>query len=394
MTVGPVPHQRSYVYGIDVIRFAAAILVALFHLTWLEKSVSSLAWYGWIGVQVFFVISGFVIAQSANNTTPIKFARSRFLRLYPAAWICAAINLAILVSLNDVSSALPKVFFASLTLYPTGPFLASAYWTLPIEISFYILIFAILMSQLFHRIEVITAVICTISSLYIIAYSLHCADIIHYDGLEFGYYSWKNLLILRHGIYFSCGIFLWLWSEGLLSRIGMAAGVLGLCAAPLEITCRSAEILALMPVRLSLSSAWPIPVGIWLACCGLIAAAAFWRRAIMCAPPTMLKGVRWIGLTTYPLYLIHENVGKTARNILLGVGLPYLVSALLALGLAAIVGLIVACAGEPALRNVLRERMTAKRAGSAPRGWLLYLDRPGGNLMGAVDIDRVRLAFK
>src|SRR5437879_816897 len=119
-------------------------------------------------------------------------------------------------------------FAISLTLYypfepfPHGPFLATAYWTLPIEITFYALIFTVLVARQFHQIERVAVVLCVASSLYLVAYSLHCSGFIEFEGLEFNYFGWKNLTLLRHGVYFSTGIFLWLWSEGLLSRLGRA----------------------------------------------------------------------------------------------------------------------------------------------------------------------------
>ena len=87
----------EYIYGIDLIRFACAFGVAAFHLTWKTPET---AWWmpvGWVGVQVFFVISGLVIANSAHGATPRQFLTSRFLRLYPAAWCAAAISFPLLV---------------------------------------------------------------------------------------------------------------------------------------------------------------------------------------------------------------------------------------------------------------------------------------------------------
>jgi peptidoglycan/LPS O-acetylase OafA/YrhL len=268
----------------------------------------------------------------------------------------------------------------SLTLYPTGPFLASAYWTLPIEITFYGLIFVVLLTRQFRQIERIAIILCVASSTYIVAYSLHCAGIVSLPWLDFGYNSWKNLLLLRHGVYFAIGIFMWLWSEGLLTRTGVAAGILCFAVAPLEITCRTAEILALMPVSVDLLSVWPVPVTVWLAFCGLIAASTFWRAKILRAPPLLLKYVRLAGLLSYPLYLIHEIAGKAARAILIDVGFPYLVSAVGALLVAVLIALAVAAVGEPALRATLNSGLTAMRARVSTRGWLLRLDRPGGTL--------------
>ncbi|TIT70941.1 MAG: acyltransferase, partial [Mesorhizobium sp.] len=52
---------------------------------------------GWVGVQVFFVISGFVIAFSAENSTPLKFFEARVRRLAPAVWVCAPVSAIVLL---------------------------------------------------------------------------------------------------------------------------------------------------------------------------------------------------------------------------------------------------------------------------------------------------------
>jgi exopolysaccharide production protein ExoZ len=380
--VRPTEGRSTYIYGADIVRFASGVLVALFHLTWLEKSVSTVAWYGWIGVQIFFVMSGFVIARSANDTTPMRFAVSRFLRLYPAAWICAVISLAIFActqGIGHINMGLLMGFCASLVLYPTGPFIASAYWTLPIEISFYGLILLILVKGQFRHIERIAVALCGISSIYIIAYSLQCAGVIGGAELEF-HYGWKNIFLLRHGIYFAFGIFLWLWSERLLTRMGAAFWILCFMMAPLEITCRSAELIALMPVPLRLDAVWPVPVVIWLVSCALLAASTLWRSAIARLPPLLLRGVRCAGLVTYPLYLIHESLGEATLNILIKLGCPYLPSAIVALGVAGVVALFIAMVMEPALRTLLRHWLQPGVTQAQPQARWQRLQRSGGSL--------------
>lgn len=78
---------------LDELRLLAALAVVLFHfgfrgrtLEVTEMSLTAWEWllkYGYLGVQMFFVISGFVIAYSAEGRTPIQFGIARFARIYP-----------------------------------------------------------------------------------------------------------------------------------------------------------------------------------------------------------------------------------------------------------------------------------------------------------------------
>jgi peptidoglycan/LPS O-acetylase OafA/YrhL len=99
---------REPIYGLDLLRFAAAMLVTLYHFRFrLPESGDMMVaylrtpkplpvadtgwWFCWIGVQVFFVISGLVIAYSVEGTSRAQFVRSRVARLLPAMLICATV---------------------------------------------------------------------------------------------------------------------------------------------------------------------------------------------------------------------------------------------------------------------------------------------------------------
>ena len=47
----------------------------------LYPSAAPFTWFGWVGVEIFFVISGFVIANSATQSSPGAFRLGRVLRL-------------------------------------------------------------------------------------------------------------------------------------------------------------------------------------------------------------------------------------------------------------------------------------------------------------------------
>jgi exopolysaccharide production protein ExoZ len=138
--------RKFYSAEIDILRCLAAVSVSLFHYTWLNGAYTHPVWsWGWVGVEIFFVISGTVIAASLEGTTPERFVKARFLRLYPTAWICACISLAVIWSTGIAAYAAlginvylgPGAVAGSVVLV-WSKWLASAYWTLPIEIAFYL----------------------------------------------------------------------------------------------------------------------------------------------------------------------------------------------------------------------------------------------------------------
>ena len=95
LALAPTKARHDYLPGLDLVRFLSAVSVAAFHLTRRNYGDPTLMPFGWVGVEVFFVISGLVIANSAGGATPSSFAANRFLRLYPGAWCSAAITLGI-----------------------------------------------------------------------------------------------------------------------------------------------------------------------------------------------------------------------------------------------------------------------------------------------------------
>ena len=85
------------VYELDLMRLVAAMFVLLYH-TWRHSAdpayhqvgypawLSSWTRYGFLGVELFFFISGMVIFNSVGSGSARRFAESRFIRLFPAYW--------------------------------------------------------------------------------------------------------------------------------------------------------------------------------------------------------------------------------------------------------------------------------------------------------------------
>lgn len=110
----------------------------------------------------FFVISGFIITLSAKNRTAKEFFKSRFLRIYPAFFLCSAIT-------GITSSMLPGVsvkdiFFrwiANFSFYSkifNIQVLSDVYWTLTVEITFYILIGILIVTGLFKKLNIVVPI--------------------------------------------------------------------------------------------------------------------------------------------------------------------------------------------------------------------------------------------
>jgi exopolysaccharide production protein ExoZ len=122
------PAYGQRLASLQVVRALAVCLVVLNH-------VFKWAYIGAFGVDLFFVLSGFVIA-STTPTTAREFLTRRFLRIYPIYWLMTLPVL--LFATFDVGR-----FMSSLTLWPfwgephgSQPYLGAA-WTLCYEVLFY-----------------------------------------------------------------------------------------------------------------------------------------------------------------------------------------------------------------------------------------------------------------
>jgi peptidoglycan/LPS O-acetylase OafA/YrhL len=109
--------------------------------------------YGMLGVQLFFLISGFVIALTLENcNSPYEFFVRRFARIWPALLVCSIITFLIMKASSSPYSASRELhwpnFLPSLTLtpaelwstyFPGVDFVDNVYWSLLIEARFYVI---------------------------------------------------------------------------------------------------------------------------------------------------------------------------------------------------------------------------------------------------------------
>ncbi len=350
--------KSDYIYGIDLVRFACAVSVAAFHLTWMTPGIAWFLPFGWVGVEVFFVISGLVIANSAHGATARQFMTGRFLRIYPAAWCAAAVSYPLFLwggYARHTAGLIPLYY--SMILLP-GPFLATAYWTLPIELAFYFLVYSVITFNGFKHIQSIAILLILWGAPYLVALTLTSRGLVHWAWVDFDY-GWMNMSLLRHGPYFGLGILVWLFKEKRLSRIGACAAGLAVLLGFMEIYARAVEVLpkfghsALLPQTPWTHLATPSSIAFSVAFAAILVSVKFNHR--FTANAAARRIVRLLGLTTYPFYLLHERVGEYAIHQANRLGLAPLPCALLALVCVGAAALAIAWYFEPALRGLLRK---------------------------------------
>jgi exopolysaccharide production protein ExoZ len=367
---GPLPGS-SYIYGIDIIRFVSALSVAVFHLTWgSPNQVSGGLPFGWVGVQVFFVISGLVIANSAYGSTPRQFCVGRFLRLYPAAWCALLLNIAFIASAPRdayvtqglLVSLAPRHVFGSIVLMGQWR-VASAYWTLPIEFAFYALVALLLAKRRFKDVQfwAILLILWSIPLLAVLQFtSLGWPR--HSLFLTFGY-GVRNISLLRHGCYFGLGMLIWAFKEKRITAPGFAACGLALALAWTEIFDRARGIqqVLLHPVFFDkqltpLSLAAFAYIAFLVAVLGIVLSVKL--NAWFPQQTGIRSVVRLLGLATYPFYLLHEAVGGLVADRMYRLGFGPAISLISALFVIGALSVLIAAYMEPLLRSAL------KRAGT------------------------------
>ncbi len=139
---------------LDILRGLAAVAVVMFHLN--EPIPFEASWYrnavklGWLGVVVFFVISGYCIHGAALRSVTVgQYFWKRATRIYPPYWISIALVLVVclgrkmIVGVND-RIVLPHswagwvaTFTAMVSPATSTPGVNWVYWTLANEVMFY-----------------------------------------------------------------------------------------------------------------------------------------------------------------------------------------------------------------------------------------------------------------
>lgn len=374
-TTAPAQRAQQHIVGLDLLRFVAALMVMWFHygylasanqttnaakaaqnLLHLPQQLHATAQFGWVGVQIFFVISGFVIAFSGRGATPFRFFVSRVVRLVPGAWLCATITLAVLLVFGTHYSQeiLWRGYRHSLMFHPMMPWIDTSFWTLAIEVAFYGCVFVLLVLNRFAWMRQLAIVLGLVSSVYWVA-AAQTAIHAHLplSAMLAQAQQWRSfdLLLIHHGMFFAIGILLWLelCDKNRRSHWFWIAVFAVTGCVQISSLAELAEAGAgrLMPLTLVASS-------IWLASLALMILAVRFNSRLLALPGMVRSGIRTMGTMTYPLYLVHQIAGCTLIGVLIRHGMPGLSAVAVVALLALVTAWVIATYLEPVLQKWMK----------------------------------------
>jgi peptidoglycan/LPS O-acetylase OafA/YrhL len=344
------PRRASRIAVLDGLRLLAATMVVFYHyvgvpnakigdtgrtdvLAWgtsapniFPHALNQAASYGWTGVELFFMISGFVICMSGWGRRPADFFVSRVVRLVPAYWAATLLTAAVLMIFPRLTSGVrPSVVLTNLTMVQSAygvPNLVPAYWTLFVELTFYLLFGLVAIGGITYRRMVTFCVLWSVASLV--------AAGSHHELLN-------NFINPPYSPFFVAGIAFFL-----IHKFG---GNLLLWA----IVGYSWLISVNQPHT---NPPWQV----------VVILTAFY--VIMAVVAThRLDGIQWrwlpiAGALTYPLYLVHQDIGFTAFAYLKNLAPAWVIAVAVYAGMLGIAWLIYRGVERP-LAPVLKRKLTA-----------------------------------
>ncbi|MDP9423805.1 MAG: acyltransferase [Pseudomonadota bacterium] len=338
---------RDALVAIDMLRFAAASLVMLCHYfgEWAlvarlgvdagsgPSGLPSNDWFssGWVGVEIFFVISGYVIAMSANNSAAIDFARRRLLRLWPGALVCATITaLALLLAGVSTIYVAPR-FAASAMMFLWAEQIDPVYWSLLVECVFYALVTVLLAIGRWNPVKV--GISLSLWTLIYLAWVVSPANVAA-PAIK----PLAEFLIAPFGAFFGIGILLqqahrdpasvkgWMFLPSLLAAPVCIGGLNAIDGGQ-----GSGEALMLFVAGVSVVVLSP-------------------RLQLTVRSQRLRRLAIALGLATYPLYLLHAYAGQALMVGAARLGVPPSITVGPVILLMVAMALLIALRIEPVIR--------------------------------------------
>jgi peptidoglycan/LPS O-acetylase OafA/YrhL len=336
---------RRRLHALDGLRGLAALGVVLFHFTveYHKKIVDSpkpavTVPFGGAGVFLFFVLSGFVIFISLDHVKRLRdFVVSRATRMYPAYWVCVILTFcavrAFHLPKDNVTVADALLNLTMFEGYIKDAYVDGAYWTLKVEIGFYIVCGLAILTRQVKNLHWILTGLCILALIDAIEenWPVHVPKLV------------RSLFVLKYLPMFTCGVLAWHLLHAKQRWVAAA---------------QMAVALATLWIAFDLTTA--LGIG------GVV-------MVVMLAthPGTPILGsapLRFLGYISYSLYLIHQNIGYIilragyARGLNPNVTVAIAIIAMLAL--ATTISLLIEYPAMRYLRKLYRRTQPADGAGT------------------------------
>lgn len=305
------PKRGPRIASLDVTRACAATAVFLFHYGAFP--------FGYLGVELFFLLSGFVLTLPSRHDSIFQFARARCVRLYPAYWTALVLTLCVILWKGERPSLVAVAANATmLTAFLGQRYIDGVYWSLTEEIIFYLLV-GLTGSYRKSRNPLVLAATMAFACLgYATITRSGLIDMAHNSKAE---------MAIKYFPFFSCGIA----AATLFRKFGKnesfpkrtTAAAFALCAAVPPLTYFYGYSTHLSQ---SLSGYEQVAIScVFLMFYALIIAASFEHRFAEADAPSdlisrcgmaLVRGIAFFGACTYPFYLLHERFTKTVAELM------------------------------------------------------------------------------
>lgn len=292
---------------LDLVRFCAAVSVLVYHyVAWFSSdnpqqsllldTIAPWTQFGFLGVPLFFMVSGYVILNSALHRTPTEFAKLRSIRLFPVYWFCVAVTSLVVIFLPLPSGTKPvaisldiTTFLMNLTMlqdYMGINSIDGVYWTLFRELQFYVCMFVLMWTGVIHRVRVWLTAWLVLTLCFMI----------------FRQPSFFGIFISpEYSPFFIGGV-----ACSLIRKDGPNDFNSIVLLVSMAMSCHSIALLN--------SSFMPVPVASADAICQCVVVLFYLVFVLISYQWINIKPVGWIAMLggiTYPLYLIHNLVAKS-----------------------------------------------------------------------------------
>ncbi|NHN56573.1 acyltransferase [Calidifontibacter sp. DB0510] len=291
----PVEDRARGRFGeLDALRGIAACAVVAFHYTTLfdeffpgHRRFPVTFRAGALGVQLFFMISGFVILMTARQKRSARaFGLARAVRLYPTYWACVTVTLLVTsatgVSVLGQPADVVAVNYTMLQSFLRVRDLDGAYWSLAREITFYLIVAAALVvmrGRLTSRVTTRIAVVWTLFGLALCTLSwMRPGNVTH---------LLVSATASQYAPLFSFGMVMY------EMRLGQRRGLLLPAFLALAATATQGLI-----------EGWRLAPVVFLLTLAFAAVTLTNRFAWL-----NTRVLLWLGAVSYPLYLLHQNIG-------------------------------------------------------------------------------------